>query len=242
MNFQEKIKGFKDKKRGYVQEYSNLSMAEREELSTLKYEIETKFMVLKNEVNHKSKILEEEILEYCSKLDKCVTFEANEIGPVIAEIVTALENEEYLYQGGVCYHITAFDYNRKINKTKTPSIIVAKARLCDFYLESGTRNLQAIINDGKAFVLTERGSNLDQKINFYQVDGWNCLLIPQVNFGYFSYINDFIDEVISYKMEHDFTLDQEELENLKKSFILSRSKENHTVSNLNKSQRLTLEM
>ena len=105
--------------------------------------------------------------------------------------------------------------------TKHPRIVVAEDSRCNRYSDARNENLNSIVRNGQAIILADDRTKAE--IPFYRTNTGTHTLEQRVKFGRFSYVKDFIDELISYKIEHSLKdISADELERLKIDFISSR--------------------
>ncbi len=164
---------------------------------------------------------------YCRLIVSYSSFDAEKIGRAIASLMRTFEGINYIYQEAE-YHTTevevlVFD-KQKTKVTKHPRIVIAEDSRCNWYSDDSGENLNSIVKDGRAIILSD--DILESKIQFYCVNTGTHTLKQRVKFGKFSYVKDFIDELISYKIEHSLkVLSSDEIERLKIDFISSRAEQ-----------------
>lgn len=225
MDFNLELEKLREQKRQCSEEARGIEEQKKLELKTIKKQIDEKYSTVKEE---KYKELEEHncrIDAYCQKLETYSRFQGREIGKIIASLVRTFEGTNYVYQGAYYYttqvNSLAFD-EESINVRKHPRIVVSLEYRADSYSED-RNSLDSIVKNGKAIILVDDAETLENGILFYCANTENHSLEQRVNFGRFSYVKEFIDGVISYRLEHDLkTISYDELEKLEVDFIAVR--------------------
>ena len=164
---------------------------------------------------------------YCRLIKSYSYFDVKKIGNAIASLMKTFEGTNYIYQEAE-YHTTEVEvlvFDKQETKvTKHSRIVIAEDSSRNWYSDDKGENLNSIVRNGKAIILSD--DMLEREIPFYCANTVTHTLEQRVQFGRFSYVKDFIDELISYKMEHSLKdLPPEEIERLKIDFISSRVKQ-----------------
>ena len=187
---------------------------------------------------------EQRIDEYCKKIEEYSTFDDQVIGEVLSSIISAFEKKAYFYQDA-CYYTSQTEYylfeKREYDVCKQVKIIVAESerhtQYDDEYL--GARSLNRLADRGLALILDEDIDPLSNKITFYRSNAINHNLIPKVNFEKFPYIKDFVDYVISYRMENNLKeISKEELDKIKVKFLIFNEEEIDSKYQIDKTKRI----
>ncbi len=193
---------------------------ELEKLMQTKIQLISKLKSIETELKNSK---EQEILQHNDKMDtyhKLVEsyscFDSKKIGNIIASLVTAFEGKEYIYQECLC--CPHFDQHYYIR------IIIDKENKRDYY--------GSIIGGGKVICLSSckvdpnsalSWSSVETQIPFYRANTTTHFLDTCVKFDDFYYVKNFIDELISYKLEHNLKeISSKELRKLIGNFISSR--------------------
>lgn len=161
---------------------------------------------------------------YCRLIESYSYFDAKNIGNAIASLIRVFEGINYIYQEAE-YHTTkvevlAFD-KQETKVTKHPRIVISEDSRHNWYSDDRSENLNSIVRNGKAISLAD--DTTETEIPFYCANTSTHTLEQCVKFGRFSYVKDFIDELISYKIERNLKdLSSDEMESLKIDFISSR--------------------
>lgn len=156
---------------------------------------------------------------YHKLVESYSAFDSKKIGKALANLITEFEDTKYVYQEALCYRYSTTYHVR---------IIIAEENKCPYYYG----DLISALVRGKAIVLEscsiDPNSSLSwhsigTQIPFYRANITTHFLDTCVRYDNFYYVKDFIDELISYKMEHDLKdISSEELRELLIRFILSR--------------------
>ena len=172
------------------------------------------------ELNKQNRIID----EYCRFIESHSYFDVKNIGNAIASLIRTFEGANYIYQEAE-YHTTevgtlAFD-KHETKVTKHIKIVVSEDSRHNWYSDDRSENLNSIVRNGLAIILTCDTTEIEMP--FYRTNTNNHTLEQCVKFGRFSYVKDFIDELISYKIEHNLkNIPADEIERLKIDFISSR--------------------
>ena len=165
-----------------------------------------------------------EIDKYCGWIEYYSYFDINIIGKAIASLIRTFEGTNYIYQEAE-YHTTEMDTlaseTQRIRVIKHPRIVVSEDSMHDSYYDYKGETLNSLLKNGLAVVLAD--DETMSEIPFYCANTSTHTLEQRVKFGRFSYVKDFIDELISYKMalgQKDISAG--EIERLKIEFISHR--------------------
>lgn len=198
------------------------------------------------QINDKySKLLENKYKELCelnyrtNDLYKVIEFysyfDVKEIGDAISSLMSVFEGLRFIYQD--TYYLTkqaqrfVFDCD-ETSVEKHVRIIVAEEYSDESYSDNRT-SLNLLIKNEKAFVLDEDTDIIKKEVPFYYLNMNSHSLEQTINFGKFSYVKDFIDILISYKIENKLkNISFDEVVKLETEFIESRLeeiKENNSI-------------
>lgn len=201
MNFNEELEKLMQTKIQYTSELKSIETEEQSELNRMNQEI----------LQHNDKMD-----TYHKLVESYSYFDSKRIGNVIASLVSALEGKEYVYQECLCCPHFGTDYYIRI--------IIDKENKRDYY--------GSIIGGGKVIRLSSckvdrnsasSWSSIGTQIPFYCANTTTHFLDTCVKFGDFYYVKAFIDELISYKLEHNLKeIPSKELRKLIGNFISSR--------------------
>lgn len=211
MDFNEELGKLRDQKRQCSEEARSIEEQKEQELETIKKQIDEKYSAVKVAKNKELEEHNGKIDDYCKKLETYSRFQGREIGKIIASLVRIFEGTNYVYNGAYYYTTQAQNLGGNeitVNVRKHPRIVVSIEYRADSYSDD-SNSLDSIVKKGKALVLVDDADVLGDGILFYRVNPENRSLDQYVNFGIFSYVKEFIDGVISYRVDHD----------LKKHFI-----------------------
>jgi len=227
MNFNEELQKLREVKKQCLSEVQNIEDEKHAELE--KIEEAKKRTVLKYAELSKVKYQElgkynSRTDEYCRLIESHSYFNAKNIGSGIASLIRTFEGTNYIYQEAE-YHTTeveilAFD-KQETKVTKHLRIVVSEDSRRNWYSDDRSENLNSIVRSGLAIILADDTAEIE--IPFYRANTGTHTLEQRVKFGKFSYVKDFIDELISYKIEHNLKdIPADEIERLKIDFISSR--------------------
>lgn len=135
----------------------------------------------------------EELNIFNSLFEKYTTFNIDLIGNAIKQIMSIVENEEYLYK-----QIT---YNLTNSQTK---IIVKKDIFQKYYrnYNLSASIINKLVETGNAILLSDQEiNNQNNKITFYVAQ--KNQIVCKVNFCKFTYIKELIDSIIQHRIENN---------------------------------------
>lgn len=151
-------------------------------------------------------------------------FDAKVIGNAIASLMRIFEGTNYIYQETEyrTTEVKVFTFDKLETRVKKhPRIVITEDSWRNRYSDCIGENLNSIARSGKAIILNN--DMHEEETQFYHANSGNHTLEQCVKFGRFSYVKDFIDELISYKIERNLKdLSSDEIERLKIDFIASR--------------------
>lgn len=227
MNFNDELQNLREVKKQCLSEVKSIEYEENNELEQI--EEAKKQAILKYAELRESKYQEldehnSRIDSYCGFIESYSYFDVKNIGNVIASLIGTFEGSNYIYQETDYYttevEVLAFD-KQETKVTKHPRIIIAEDSRLNWYSDDKGESLNSIVRNGLAIVLADDTD--DMKIPFYRANNSTHILEQCIRFDRFSYVKDFIDALISYKIEHSLKdIPSEEIERLKIDFISSR--------------------
>ena len=159
--------------------------------------------------------LNKKIDEICEEIEYYSYFDSEQIGPIIRDLVTLFEGEQFVYQSALYY-----SQDEKSGLESIKIIVLNDKKQENWYDE---RYFNSLVKYGNAMALTKTTTFYPHlAIYFYCADELHRVN-QNVGFGKFSYIKEFIDGVILYKMnKKEKYISSEELDKLKIDFIKSR--------------------
>lgn len=225
MDFNLELEQLRQNKKQCLVEARSIEEKKQEELKQITRQINDKYSELSK---NKYKELEEHndrIDAYCQLLESYSYFDERTIGNTIASLMRVFEGVNFIYQD--TYYFTkkiqqlAFD-SEETNIRKHPRIIVEAEYRDEPYSDDRT-SLNSLVKNGKALVLVDDADTLGKGVAFYYANTESHSLEQTVKFGKFSYVKEFIDILISYKMENKLkSIPFDEIVKLKRDFIASR--------------------
>ena len=156
------------------------------------------------------------------KIFEASWFDVDEIGEVLAKLVSVVENEPYSYYvanyRGICkYYEEGYGYDT-VDLNYKVYLINKENNVRYQYNEEYINEIGSTVfkNNASIIVLAQRYLN-DHKISFYDGMANKSHLIDIKNFDY---IYDFINYLISYKIDNNLiALNKEELDELLMTFL-----------------------
>ena len=183
-----------------------------------------KFRAKLNSLYSEVAALNLQIDEVCQGIEKYAVFDFCQLGQVISSLVSIFEGEKFEYTVSKYYPL---DKNEKQSVVKM--IVLSTKSFPEGYTE---RYVNSLIKKGNAMVLTRDGgmTSMFQQVYFYTA-GENHTLVQNIGCGRLSYVKEFIDEVIDYKIALNKTqLSDSEFDKLMNDFIgynVSRIEQNY---------------
>lgn len=169
--------------------------------------------------------LEKRLQDYYKLLENYSTFDSRMMGNVIAQLISLVECESYIFQEATHntyeweqtpWSTDAFRVSKKV------LMVVKRDQGRDSYHDCDEQNnvVEALIKDGDAFILLQNQIR-SKSIQFYKTNAW-AVSSPMNN--KFSYVKDFVDAVIQYRFKNrlDKMISERELWILLDEFILER--------------------
>lgn len=164
------------------------------------------------------------LIEHNRFVEEKSMFPIDLIGKVLADIISRKEGKNYHYQNAQYYtNITRKPiFDQMIEPmVQNVSLITEESVMASFYSNDGNNSFSLLVKQGKILPLPKTKGNC---IFFYQA--YAHLLKFDVELYQFSYIKDFIDQVIDYKIEHQIdSISYHELEQLAHSFLEEKPKQ-----------------
>jgi len=208
-----------------AREWLDLDKKKEEELEQATKNIKDKYTKLQE---NKSKELDEHLAEldsYCQMLESYSYFEEKMIGNVIANLMSIFEGIDFTYQD--TYYDTkevihlALDTEATKKVRKYTRVIVAEEYKDSEYSDKGT-NLNLLVSKGNALILVGHAKHLPNGILFYRAKSIDHSLEQTIKFGKFTYVKEFIDRLISYKLENEIkNISIDEIIEIQREFISS---------------------
>lgn len=237
MNFNEELQKLREAKKQCLSEVQGIEdekNAELERIEQAKREALSKYAELRQNKYQELTAHNNRTDGYCRLIESYSFFDAREIGYAIASLIRTFEGTNYIYQEADYYttEVVPLAFDKSEDKvTRHPRIVIAEDCKRNWYSDNKGESLSSLVKNGKAIIISPTA--FDAKIPFYRANTGTHTLEQRIKFGRFSYVQAFIDELISYKMEHSLKdISSDELERLKIEFISSRVEqieENHRL-------------
>lgn len=225
MNFNDELEKFEKSQKQYSDGCRDLEELTEEELRLATQEIQTKYLKRREEQLKELKENYEKYDDFCKVIASYSKFDDKVIGLVLADLISIFEGTPYVYQEAD-YNSTqvqrlAFDFNETKVQTRL-KLVVAEECKTNSYSDS-SNNPTMLSKDGKALILADEAHGWKSSITFYYANPFQHELRENVNFERFLYVKEFIDILISYKIENKTDrISQEILSQLEREFIASR--------------------
>lgn len=189
--------------------------------------INTELEKFNNCENYKEKDVER-FGRYCKLIASYSRFDAKIIGNVLAELISVFEGRTYVYQEAN-YNIKqaqrlAFDCE-ETNEQNFIKLIVAEEYKANSYSDDNNdhNNPNLLVQNGMALILANESHSWKTNITFYYANTFKPNLETKVKFEKFSYVKEFIDSLISFKVENEMQrIPKSTLIQLEREFISSR--------------------
>ena len=221
MKFYKELNELKEINSQCLAEISNLEEQEKSELT----KIRDKYSKLKKTKYQEISEHNKSIDSYHQILETYSFFNAEDIGNIIASLIRIFEGIDYVYKDTYYYQKEvqfAFGSREEIPTRDELKIIIAEEDEMNLFYDYYEYHVNSLIESDKAIVLSNTKAK-DNQIQFYVANTITHSLEPRIKFGKFTYVKDFIDELISYKIEKKSkTISSEELENIETDFVTSR--------------------
>lgn len=170
--------------------------------------------------------------EYNDKIDACCQniseyfyFSIQDLGNILVSLISTFEGTNYIYQDTYYFKKEvkrlAFDTEETMRRTRLRIIVAEeyKSNLCSDDM------VHSLVENGKAIVLSDT-ETVDDQISFYAVASCNHSLEQCIEFGRFSYVKDFIDGLILYKIaKKSKVISYEELKSIELDYIASHAEQ-----------------
>ena len=229
MDFNLELEQLRKQKKQVQEERSSLREQKEREIRETLEKISKKYAQMSR--NNDQQLLEsnKKIDTYCQMLEEYSTFNAKELGETITSLMRIFEGVNFVYQEAQINHTTevqrlVFD-SIEVDVEKHPRIIVLEEERKNSYSDRHN-SLKSLVKQGKAIILVDDANPSDKYLSFYRADTMNHNIKQCINVGRFTYVKEFIDYLISYKIENQsHELSSDEIEKLKVEFISARTKQ-----------------
>lgn len=244
MDFNLELEQLSQSKKKCLVEVRNVDKKRQEEIEQVTRQINDKYSELSKNMYKELGEHNDRIDAYCKMLESYSYFDERSIGNTIASLMRVFEGVNFIYQDTdyLTKKVQRLVFDIKETKvTKHPRIIVAEEYKAEFY--SDDRNsLNSLVKNGKALILVDDAGFLEKGIIFYYANTDSHSLEQTVKFGKFSYVKEFIDSLISYKIERKLkSISSDELAKLERDFIASRLEqieENYRIIEQNQEEQM----
>lgn len=186
---------------------------------------------LSREINESS----QKVDSFCKLVEHYSSFDSKEIGEVLAEILSTLKGQEYIYQETLRYTSKVDENGKRVPLVIPYRIIIEKIFAHDSYLDDNI-SLDDLVNGNMALLLDKGLPFSKRQIRFYCANEKEHDLNALIKFKMPSFLKDrlliidgyvivaeFIDFLIEYKITNKIeSIPLEKLNELKDGFIKSK--------------------
>ena len=204
----DEIKKLNDKYKAAEQGKEELLLKRRKKIEEITNKIINSYSTKLSQNSDEIDSIKYELNDYEKSLTKYSTFSINLVGKTIQQLISIVENEEYLYKQvthkfkkRIHGFIDSWDED---DQTKL-RIVIKKDKLMNCYDSSydNENEITKLVKNKEALILSEQDKNShnNQKITFYTLN--NDQIFCLIDFGRFDYIKEFIDSIIQYRFQND---------------------------------------
>lgn len=179
------------------------------------------------------------------ELENYSTFDSKLIGSIIEKLVSLVEGEEYFYQEAIhkTYELESTILGGQVDKVEKKTLMIVegsqKRRYYNDYHEQDNE-VNRLVQNGQAFILSEHKLWFSSWITFYTT--YKGKLKCLIDFGKFSYVQDFIDLVVEYRFKNNLSkVSEKDLLSLMSGFVLNNKvfiEENYKKKNLENQEQV----
>lgn len=223
MGFNDELRQLINNQGQCLSKLKKLEAQKQNELVIAYKQITEKYSMLSSDEYQKLSVYDNMLNSYCDIVAQYSYFNVHDIGRIIASLVRVFEGVSYIYQS-TYYSDDRDDQllsddidDNEINGRLR--IVLAEEDRADSYSDE---MVQSLVKNGKAIVLNSIDTD-NGEIPFYRSIPGIHFFGECVCYGGFGYVKEFIDELISYKIENKLeTMSFKEMESIKVDFIVAR--------------------
>lgn len=222
MDFNRRIYELNRQKLNYINLNKGIEREKEKQIAELRKKLDDEYKE-KIDFNQQKidEILNEELKIYKS-IEYYSLFNYEDISKILISIISVFSNKEFVYTTIPVYK----DSNLQISKPVR--ILINKKYIQEYFL---AKSIADLINKGKAIILDENGNG----IFFYKYNKEKNTIISNINLISFPYLKEFIDYIISYKIDRQISkVSYDNLDILKFKFISSKTNELKTSYEIGK--------
>lgn len=224
MDFNRKIYELNSQKLNYINLNKGIEREKERQLEEFKKELDLKYQDKIKFNQEKIDEISKEELKYCKIVEYYSLFNAENISDILINLINVFSGKEF-----ICTTIPVYK-DSKLQISKPVKILINKEYVKHYFL---VKNIVDLINQGKAIILDEN-QNISG-ILFYRYNQEKNTINPNINLEKFPYLKEFIDSVISYRIERNvIKISSDMLETLKLKFISSKTSKLKTNYDLDK--------
>lgn len=248
MNFNDELEKLKKFQEQSMEECESLDYLTQEELRLVTHKIEEKYLEQSKKTLTKVKENNEAYDNFCKLIASYSIFDDIVIGRVLADLISIFEGVPFVYQeadynSSQVKHFT-FDCEEMRAQHRLKIIIAEECKAYSY--SDDIKNPKLLAKNGKALILADEAHGWKSNIKFYYANTYEHSLKQLVNFENFSYVKDFIDYLISYKIENKVTkISHDCLSQLEREFISSRVEQiekNYRIMEKEKEEQIRMQL
>ena len=237
MNFKEKLKELRKYKAIAVAGMETVEEKKQQEIKEVTKSIEEKYNPKKKKYQKEFQNSVSNIHDYCKKIEEYSTFNRKDISYILADLLSIFEGKKYIVS-----HMSYHPENGSPAQVQDILVIIYKNNLekinainhiSERYFYHLIKTNKIILLDGKFSVC------MPEILKFYKFE--TGTINQNISFRSYTYLKEFIDMVINYRIENNIEIiTEEELEDLKNQFILSNREkiENNLCINAEKDMNI----
>ncbi len=215
MDINYKLKKLRVTKKQILDNKDNIKKQQMQDVATAVAKIEREYNISLDSNNVDLNNIIEEIHSQCKIIEQYSTFNIKDISNILASLISIYESESFLVEN-LSYKVKGALFNDAlliINKKKYEHLS------SKFVIQE--KDINILVKNGFAIKLLKdfSKSQFPTKISFYKADSMGRIN-QKVNFRSFTYIRDFMEYVINYRIENNLDeISFDELEMLRNEFI-----------------------
>lgn len=218
MDFNTTLGELRNKKNNLLEGIKDLKKSREQEIKEAIQRIEDKYANLNKEYVSEFNIASVQVYDYCKSIENYSVLNRRDISIVLSELISVFEGKNYVSED-LSYHVDGDSPSARWNIFMImPQDIIEKIKSFPILHE---RYINHLLKKGLAIKLCGDWSSLmPNKVSFYKTDEMGRIN-QNINFKGFTYVKNFIDYVINFRMDNQIDeISFEELEKLKEEFIL----------------------
>lgn len=223
MSFNEELKKLVEERKNIVGGLNSIKDRENYELQLAQQQIKEKYENLKSNIDRDFHEVTGALGFLKQNIAKFSIFEKNFIVDGLIDIIKVYEGENFVYRE-IVYSL---DTKRPIKTERAKLLISADkcTRLNNTNTQYNLITINVLLKQGNVVVLSYK-DNMENNIKFYDINDSEDIK-SNSKFGRLQYLKQFIDFLISYKLENGLKeeITPQEMENLKYKFLYEHLEE-----------------